>query len=362
MRPASPNRHGRMLKRPYPPRAIALQSDSTRIFNQQGSDLNARRRGQAARRGGGCRRDIEDHAADAGRDDRRRADLAVHAGAGAAGAGDDVRRRHLGRADDGVALHGRHRLLAARDGAAVGQVRPPSGAARGPRLDGGGEHRLLAGADAAATDRRALPAGARRRHRHGGEPRHHPRSLQPRPHQLHDQPRHRGDDDGADAERAGRRPAGDRVRLARDLLFHHRGLDQRRGPDRPCAARDAPRARREQQLSRRCRQAGPRPRLSRLCAVPGAGVADHLHLCRRRTLHRGDADGPHHRRIRRVVRDDGICVSGRQSVLRPLRAAPFAGEADLVRAGAAIRRRAAEPDLQPHRHQPGADHGCSAPR
>ena len=170
------------------------------------------------------RRDLEDHAADAGRDDRRRADLALYAGAGAARAGDDVRRRHLGRADDGVALHGRHRLLAAHHGAAVGQVRPPSGAARGPRPDGGGQHRLLAGADAAATDRRAVPAGARRRHRHGGEPRHHPRSLQPRPHQLHDQPRHRGHDGGADAERARRRPAGDRVRLARDLLFHHRAL------------------------------------------------------------------------------------------------------------------------------------------
>ena len=70
----------------------------------------------------------------------------------------------------------------------------------------------------AAADRRALPAGARRRHRHGGEPRHHPRSLQPRPHQLHDQPRHRRDDDRADAEPADRRPAGNRVRLARDLL------------------------------------------------------------------------------------------------------------------------------------------------
>ena len=118
----------------------------------------------------------------------------------------------------------------------------------------------------------------------------------------------------------------------------------------------------EQQLPRRRRQAGPRPRLSRLCAVPGAGLPDHLHLCRRRALHRGDADGPHHRRIWRMVRDDRICVSDRQPVLRPLRAAPFAGEADLVRPGAAVRRRAAEPDLEPHRHQPGADHGCSAPR
>ena len=49
---------------------------------------------------------------------------------------------------------------------------------------------------------------------------------------------------GADAERAGRRPAGDRVRLARDLLFHHRGFARRRRADRHRAARDAPRARR----------------------------------------------------------------------------------------------------------------------
>ena len=40
------------------------------------------------------------------------------------------------------------------------------------------------------------------------------------------------------------------------------------------------------------------PRLYRLWAVPGAGLADHLYLRRRRTLHRGDADGPLQRRIR----------------------------------------------------------------
>src|SRR6267154_624857 len=49
------------------------------------------------------------------------------------------------------------------------------------------------------------------RRRHGGEPRHHPRSLQPRPHQLHDQPGDRGHDDRADAEPADRRPFGNRV-------------------------------------------------------------------------------------------------------------------------------------------------------
>ena len=231
--PASPIRHGRMLKRPYPPR----RQHATFKFNQNLQPAGIRTKCTASRASRPARRrsrrcDIKNHAADAGRDDRRRADLVVHASAGAAGAGDDVRRRHFHRPDDGVALHGRHRLLAARHGAAVRQVRPPAGAARGPRSDGGGEHRLLAGADAAATDRRPVPAGARRRHRHGGEPRHHPRPLQPRPHQYHDQPRHRRDDDGTDAERAGRRPAGDRVRLARDFLFHYRSLDQRRGPDR----------------------------------------------------------------------------------------------------------------------------------
>src|SRR5436853_503620 len=55
-----------------------------------------------------------------------------------------------------------------------------------------------------------------------------------------------------------------------------------------------------------------------------------------------------------ISRDHGICVSGRQPVLRPLRAAPFAGEIDLVRAGAAIRRCPAEPDLEHRRDQPGA--------
>ena len=100
----------------------------------------------------------------------------------------------------------------------------------------------------------------------------------------------------------------------------------------------------------------------RLRAVPGAGFADHLHLCRRRALHRGDADGPHHRRIRRVVCDHRVCVSGRQPVLRPLRAAPFAGEADLVRAGAAIRRRPAEPGLRASPASTRRRSGCSAPR
>ena len=119
----------------------------------------------------------------------------------------------------------------------------------------------------------------------------------------------------------------------------------------------------ERRLPRRRRQADPRPRLHRLCAVPGAGLADHLHLRRRRTLHRGDADGPHQRRIRRVVRDAPalpICVGNLFCVA--LRAAPFAGEADLVRAGAAIRRRPAEPDLRHHRARTRRRHGCSAPR
>jgi len=40
------------------------------------------------------------------------------------------------------------------------------------------ERRLHLCRDLAAIDRSALSAGAGRRHRHGGEPRHHPRSLQ----------------------------------------------------------------------------------------------------------------------------------------------------------------------------------------
>ena len=55
--------------------------------------------------------------------------------------GHHVRARYFDRADDGVALHGRHRLLADHHGPAVGQVRPPPGAAGGPRPDGGGERR-----------------------------------------------------------------------------------------------------------------------------------------------------------------------------------------------------------------------------
>ena len=155
--------------------------------------------------------------------------------------------------------------------------------------------------DPAATDRGAFPAGAGRRHRHGGEPRHHPRSLQPRARRRHDQPGDRGDDDRADAEPADRRPAGDRLRLALDLLRHHRGIARDRRGHRADAAGDTPRPRRGRWISRRCRQSLHQPCLHRLRAVPGAGLADHLHLRRRRTLYRGHADGPLQRRIRRVV-------------------------------------------------------------
>src|SRR6267154_1599564 len=77
--------------------------------NKTEADLNAWPDGQAA---WGCdgnqrRRDLKDHALDAGRDDGRGPDLAIHAGAGAAGAGDDVRARHFDRTDDGVALYDR---------------------------------------------------------------------------------------------------------------------------------------------------------------------------------------------------------------------------------------------------------------
>ena len=249
--------------------------------------------------------------------------------------------RHLDRADDGVALHGRHRLFADHHGAAVGSLRTPSGAARRSRPDGGRKCRLHLCRDLAAIDRGALSASAGRRHRHGGEPRHHPRSLQPRAHQRDDQPGDRRHDDRADAEPADRRPAGDRVRLARDLLRHHRRIPHHRRGHRVRVAGDAPRPRRgRRRVSRRCRPSLHQPRLHRLRAVPGAGLADHLHLRRRRALYRGHADGPLQRRIRRVVCDHRLRLSDRQPVLRALRAAPFAGKTDLVRAGAAIRRRA----------------------
>ena len=62
-------------------------------------------------------------------------------------------------------------------------------------------------------------------------------------------------------------------------------------------------------ISRRCRQPDHQPRLHRLCAVPGAGLADHLRLRRRRPLYRGDADGPLQRRIRRLVRHHRLRLS-----------------------------------------------------
>ena len=60
---------------------------------------------------------------------------------------------------------------------------------------------------------------------------------------LHDQPRHRGHDDRADAVAADRRSDGDRVRLARDLLSDHRGGADDHGHDRLRAAGDPPRPR-----------------------------------------------------------------------------------------------------------------------
>ena len=134
-----------------------------------------------------------------------------------------------------------------------------------------------------------------------------------------------------------RRPAGDRVRLARDLLRHHRRIYPGCRGHRAGVAGDAPRPHRGRRISRRCRQPDHQPRLHRLCAVPGAGLADHFRLRRRRTLSRGHAYGPLQRRIRRVVCHHRVCLSGRQPLLRALRSAPFAGKTDLVRARAATR-------------------------
>ena len=61
----------------------------------------------------------------------------------------ELQERHFHRADDGVALHGRHRLLADPDGAALRSLRTPAGIAGGPRPDGGGERGLHLRRDAA---------------------------------------------------------------------------------------------------------------------------------------------------------------------------------------------------------------------
>ena len=185
-------------------------------------------------------RDLARGVAAARRHDRDRADLALYAGSGAAGAGDDIWQRHLGRADDGVALHGRHRAVATHHGPAVGPFRAAPGAARRTGADGRRQRRLHLRGNPAAADRRALLPGAGRRRRHGGEPRHHPRHLRARPRRLDDQPRGRGADDRADGLAAHRRPDRDRIRLARDLLRHHHRRDHCRRRHRVRAAGDAP--------------------------------------------------------------------------------------------------------------------------
>ena len=78
----------------------------------------------------------------------------------------------------------------------------------------------------------------------------------------------------------------------------------------------------KQRLSRRRRILLRKPRLHRLCAMPDAGVPDHLHLCRRRTLYRGDADGAHQEQNTARGSPPWVCLSGRQSLLRALCAAP----------------------------------------
>src|ERR1700722_6155465 len=120
-----------MPKHPYSLASMPLQSAST-LLNRNRAATHARSIGQAA----GRRRDEQGRAyvfprdADAaGGDDRHRPDLALSVGAGAAETRRHIPERYLDRADDGVALHGRHRLLAAHHGAAVGPLRPPPGIA-----------------------------------------------------------------------------------------------------------------------------------------------------------------------------------------------------------------------------------------
>src|SRR6266545_8176410 len=94
------------------------------VFESSRTGKHARSDWQAAWSGEGQRRprDIPDDAVAAGRDDGRRADFTVSAGTGTAGARHHVRARYLDRADDRVALHGRHRLFANHHGTAVGSL------------------------------------------------------------------------------------------------------------------------------------------------------------------------------------------------------------------------------------------------
>ena len=149
----------------------------------------------------------------------------------------------------------------------------------------------------------------------------------------------------------------------RAIFYRHRRSvagDYRRHRD--CAAGDAPHARRGQRLPRRCRQLSSKPRLHRLRAVPGAGLADHLHLRRRRPYIVVTQMGRTSAEYGAWFATTAFAYLVGNLLLRPLRAAPFAGEADLVRAGAATDRQPVEPDLEYRRDQPGAVLGCSAPR
>src|SRR6266699_998642 len=108
---------------------------------------------------------------------------------------------------------------------------------------------------------------------------------------------------------------------ARHLLRHHGRLLDHGDRHRAGLAGNAARSYRGWRISGRRRQSPDQPRLHRLHAVPGVGVADHLRLRRRRAVSRGDADGPDQRRIWRVVCDHRIRLSDRKCVLRALRAA-----------------------------------------
>src|SRR6516162_6573039 len=149
-----------MPKRPCSCRAILLQSVFSTTEFETDIATHAWSDGQTAADGHEKRLGVQAHAVAAGGDDRRRADFALHAGACAAQTRHRFRPRHLAHADDGVALHGWHRLLAARHGAVVGPLRATPGAAFGSRPDGRGERSLHLRARPAATDYRAIFAGA----------------------------------------------------------------------------------------------------------------------------------------------------------------------------------------------------------
>ncbi len=180
----------------------------------------------------------------------------------------------------------------ARDGAAVGPLRPPAGGAGGPGADRRGKRAGDLGGHRRQPDRRARAAGVRRFGRHRRQPRHHPRSVRPKPRRGDDRARRDRHGGGADARSADRRPARHRLRLGSDLPVHRHhqrhggGLGRDRAAGNARAERAAGRAARDfsaisqslvqkREIRRLCLRR--RVRLVHVLCIPRRRAARHHH-------------------------------------------------------------------------------------